>query len=833
PLLKQRIARPDLALLLAFLKLQRHPRAAFAALTEQHRQHHYRQILHLAPKPGTPDEADLLLTLAEGAERTVLPAGSVFSAGLDQQEKELLYSSLDPLPLSAAKLSRVITLGQSYDSDLNAQLWQRHCLNEATGIKWPEAACAVFGSDRPDASSTLFAPGFRLVSPQLWLSAGKRSIHISFYGNDARSWISKLSPLGSDTGLSDAFNRCWQVSASTAQGEMVLDKAIVSTEIAQDDAHKNQEKLTFSWQLDESAAAIGTEEQATPWLAFQLRTGSGIANLANWQTLQLNDMVLAVECDGLTPDAVRSNSSVADISAPFDAFPGPISAGHRLAVAHKECLVKPISSLRLALQWEERPASLNTHYKIYRDYLNTTEHSVLATWPQPSVQLAQSISSPYQDKNKTITPFVGTDRETFSFALEKKSASSALPALPEALPADPLEWPLWFALEYGGDPLGHQIERDASAWLASRFTSEMLSWSQKAHQPEAKISSVTASNSNDKNSPQNVLNRDQTFWIGVPVPVPVPSPLPSPSPVPAPPPAPTVQWLQLSYDSSFTPSAFELVVKAESEGNYSTGKNLRLEGWKSGGNWEKLQSLTPEDFTYNPINNTARCKIPLSLQPACSQYRVWAEGESALIIDYMHLEDGHAAPPQLQTLPTPYTPRLSKLTLGYSSSASLRENNIQLWQAHPIGLIRQIGSENPAEPLSPIANWGKDSCLFIGIENLPDSSVLSLRPDLIAQNATDNSPVARWFCLTGQKWVELQSSKQGQTEELASILSDQSNGLHNSGIVRLSLPALWKDAQGLSWLAVRQAPASAAPFSPPQFALLRDIGLHAVRVRYQ
>jgi hypothetical protein len=818
PLLKQRIARPDLALLLAFLKLQRHPRAAFAALTEQHRQHYYRQILHLAPKPGTPDEADLLLTLAEGAERTVLPSGSVFSAGLDQQEKELLYRSLDPLPLSAARLSRVITLGQSHDNEGKAQLLQRHCLNEATGIKWPAAACAVFGSNLADASNTLFAPGFRLVSPLLWLSAGQRSINIIFYGNDARSWISNLGNFATTKELSNAFNQCWQVSASTAQGEMVLGAASVSKDIAQDDAHKNQEKLTISWQIDESATAIGAAEQATPWLAFHLRTKSGIASLPSWQTLQLNDVELVTECDGLTPDAVRSNSSVADISAPFDAFPGPISAGHRLTVAHKECLLKPISSLRLALQWEGRPASLNTHYKIYRDYLNTTEPPVAEAWPQPSVQLAQSISSPYQDKNKAITPFLGADKETFSFSLEKKSASTDLAALPQALPADPLEWPLWFALEYGGDPLGHQIEREASAWLASRFTSEMLSWSQHPHPPKAKLLSISASISQNDNIPQNALKHDQKFWNG----------LPSPAPE-----ASTIQWLQLSYDQSFTPSVFELVVKANSEKEYSLGKNPKLEGSTDGTHWVTLQALTAAIFIFDQKNKTALCTLPLPSLSSYSHYRVSAESESALIIDYMHLEDGHATPPQLQILPAPYTPRLSKLTLGYSSRASLRENNIQLWQAHPIGLIRQVASEKPAEPLSPIANWGKDSCLFIGIENLPGSGVLALRPDILAQNAADNSPAARWFCLTPQRWEELQSSKQGQAEELASILSDQSNGLHNSGIVRLSLPALWKDEQGLSWLAVRQAPASAAPFSPPQFALLRDIGLHAVRVRYQ
>ncbi|MEN2428965.1 hypothetical protein [Chromobacterium vaccinii] len=670
--LQARAAQPDMALLLACLRLQRHPRAAFAALTERHRQDYYRRRLALSPKGGKPDEADALLTLNDDFTAFTLPAGSGFDGGLDANGVQRLYNSLDALPLTHAALQQAVSLGQSRALSasglVQAQLLSRRCLDATASLDWAAAGNQVVGeTPRPTLDPMREQPqtlGIRLQSPLLSLASGTRAITLVFGAAESLAWVQALQEVGgpadnSLAALEACFNQYWQARASLAGGSLPLGPAAL-----QGDA----QQLRICWTLGPTQPALGGADGASPWLDLTLRADDGgkLIGLDVWQGLQWADLALRTECDGLPLQAARNSQGVVDVSAAFDAFPGPVANGERLWLAQAEWWNKPLTTLKIGLNWEGRPANMASYYQPYWD-------AVSMKTPEAWVRLVANPTSGYRggDVGQAI---LAADTESLNFTLAYNGPATPAP-LPDTLSSDPQQWPNWFALEFGGSSFGHAEETQASSVLAGRYTAALLQWSQ------------------------------------------------------------------------------------------------------------------------NPQGN----------------------------------------PPQPEFLPPPYTPRLASVRVGYASEATLGPN-LALLQYHPIGLLpsAQQANTSPRRPYTPVANeMGAGSGLYLGISQLATPCVLTLRPDVIGQNVAPPATPLQWKVLTPTGWLRLQIDKQGQAGDIAAVLSDQSNGLCNSGIVRLRLPQLWQDGQGLSWIAIEQPADSEAQAAPPAFSRLQRLDLHAVRVRYQ
>ena len=106
----QILAQPHLALFLTCLKLLRYPQQQFNALTQRRLDFYYRQILRLAEKAATPDQAHVIFSLAPGQTEAVLEKGTRLSAGTDAQGKDLHYAIDQNLYITQAQVASVKTL---------------------------------------------------------------------------------------------------------------------------------------------------------------------------------------------------------------------------------------------------------------------------------------------------------------------------------------------------------------------------------------------------------------------------------------------------------------------------------------------------------------------------------------------------------------------------------------------------------------------------------------------------------------------------------------------------------------------------------------------------
>jgi len=132
----------------------------------------------------------------------------------------------------------------------------------------------------------------------------------------------------------------------------------------------------------------------------------------------------------------------------------------------------------------------------------------------------------------------------------------------------------------------------------------------------------------------------------------------------------------------------------------------------------------------------------------------------------------------------PYTPKIKKLRVGYTAhtqieiGAERRGQQDSVYHLHPFGYtkVRQ------AEAAYLLPQYKQEGNLYMGLENLSVPQNLSLLFQMSEGSANPNveKPFVQWSYLRGDTWVDLNPG---------AILMDTTNGLLNTGIVQISIPA--------------------------------------------
>ena len=153
----------------------------------------------------------------------------------------------------------------------------------------------------------------------------------------------------------------------------------------------------------------------------------------------------------------------------------------------------------------------------------------------------------------------------------------------------------------------------------------------------------------------------------------------------------------------------------------------------------------------------------------------------------------------------PYEPKLKSLRVGYSAHIDILPGETsatphdKLYHIHPFG-FKELNTGEIPKLLPAYTHQGT---LYIGLSRLEKPQVLSMLFQMAAGSANPDvaTPEVQWSYLRHNEWVVLERS---------AIVSDTTNGLVNTGIVRIKIPAdattggtLLPDA--LHWLKVSAA----------------------------
>ncbi|MEM6272185.1 MAG: baseplate J/gp47 family protein [Bacteroidota bacterium] len=103
-------SRPHFSLFMAFLRLTRHIRDQFNALTGDHLDYFYRQALGLTRQQALPDHVNVLVELAEDIDQYLLEKGTQLNAGKDSEGKDLIYETTEDVVLTKAAVGELRTV---------------------------------------------------------------------------------------------------------------------------------------------------------------------------------------------------------------------------------------------------------------------------------------------------------------------------------------------------------------------------------------------------------------------------------------------------------------------------------------------------------------------------------------------------------------------------------------------------------------------------------------------------------------------------------------------------------------------------------------------------
>lgn len=264
---------PQIGLYMAFCRLFKEAQDTINTFSERYIDFYYHDVLRNEPQDAIGDKAYLTFELAgsEGVSSAPVPAGTLFPAGSNDEDQEILYAAETTLTVTAAEIDRIHTLridkaplwfvtpeGTAKDEDVQAQHphghhhhghhhhwhhhhhhWHHHhhhhrkrsetvlpALAVSSDILLPgeeiagSDGWATFGVPLPqigaDETSGLAKFGFALSSQTLLLNGGQREIELIFgiaEGRSAETLEKRLHEIAEQTGVEK-----WEVLIAIVSG---------------------------------------------------------------------------------------------------------------------------------------------------------------------------------------------------------------------------------------------------------------------------------------------------------------------------------------------------------------------------------------------------------------------------------------------------------------------------------------------------------------------------------------------------------------------------------------------------------------------------------------
>lgn len=401
---------PAVAVLVAFLQLRQKVQGRLNQFAARQLDLYYDQVLRIASRPVVPDRAVLLL-LADAAGREVLvPAGTMFSGGLDANRQDRLYKSTADLRVTDARIAELHSFWFERSAGVSPEnsLWQ---IPAATGMTMQYATSArvqdIFSGDarfgaigdgaRP--ANSLFGHreanraanrgryaelGIAIASRALAMKQGTREILVTFeFASQAGEttiddFVGILGELLGTTKADSffkAFRNAFQVSITEESGWYVFSEYLPTSQCV-DPTLERANTLCISLRLPADVGAIVPVNPlvhgakyfgSSPIIRFQLDEAY-LFPYSLFVGMTLARVRIDVKVGGCR-DVVAYNQlgrlSTVSQFYPFGATP---VVGDYLILGCEEAASKVLTSFELDIAWAGLPSSLSGFSEQYRGY---------------------------------------------------------------------------------------------------------------------------------------------------------------------------------------------------------------------------------------------------------------------------------------------------------------------------------------------------------------------------------------------------------------------------------------------------------------------------------
>lgn len=371
----QKSRYPDTTLLRSFVHLLKIYQDQLNGISQKHLQFYYKDILKQEEKPAAPDSVFLCSTLSKPISTFTLPAGTVFSAGLDPQKKPILFSTNAAVDLNPASITGGYTLSKSARPGVNSPLYLKNI--PAPGVIQKDKTGTVQswqtfgGSATPQ--QTVIKPCIAFASPLLFLQEGVRHITLEMTFLNAIKLTSIPAVkyfLSTLNGWLDVTDRI-ESSGFTKDGSGAVNglNAVI--------------KLKTTDSPIQAFQKVNPDALDSPWPLLKLEFSS-FPNLAHPPVI--NGLSIKVTVDGIKTFQLFNDYGALSTKTPFQLFgPAPM-VNSNFIIGSNEIFSKPFNSLVIELNWDQLPGDFAAYYERYNTYITQGEVPPLPAPTQPQPQ---------------------------------------------------------------------------------------------------------------------------------------------------------------------------------------------------------------------------------------------------------------------------------------------------------------------------------------------------------------------------------------------------------------------------------------------------------------
>ena len=329
---------PHLALYFAFIEVFQIAQDELNRFTQRHLEYYYNNILKFERKDAVADQVHLFLGIDGKETKALVPKGTKFEGGNDNNGKKRLYASDFDVIANKSEIDQIKTVTiDNFESTV-----QDNIMSD--------------GTPRP------FELGFAISSPVFYLKDGARRLVVRFE-NDSVAQLVK---------------QCHHVEYSTSDGWQ---------SVAVDDLNNNMVQIKITKGMPPFAQYSEPIHQMrvgakNPVLRFVFGKDSQLSYDTLLRLLALSsDLVssITVNVEESTDLLLYNDYGKVSNGIPFLPFgPNPVVGSSRFLMGNNKIFNKYLTTFDLSIGWRGLPEDLEQYYDSYREGMNEADYEVFS-----------------------------------------------------------------------------------------------------------------------------------------------------------------------------------------------------------------------------------------------------------------------------------------------------------------------------------------------------------------------------------------------------------------------------------------------------------------------
>jgi len=456
--LESRIHSPAIGMYITFIRLFNKVQQKLNRFSRNHLFFYYRDVLKIRPLQIRPDRAYLKFDTDVDNREVLIKAGTEFTAGIDENNNDVIYTADNDLLVFNARVEALYTLYFERDQ-LKTPEKYLECVtgakvNEIPVVRQDGAdtdkevpAWPIFGAPRNAAEKRIFEDaelGFALASPVLFLKEGQREINIAFKfasvtagsriipGDVISALIEHIrvneNPADSEKDVSNlksikadiffkVFHKMFTIQLTAENGWYEVTDYLPLSGIV--DEQYPEDSLNIQIRLSPKdppivpyIAEIHGDGYNTdqPIIRLMINPTSYIYPFTLLDNIVIQAIEIGVDVRGVRDIAAHNNLGQLDANSPFHPF-GPLpTIGSYLIIGNQEAAVKQLTRFEVEVEWADLPAEKGCFKEYYQSYENDFANDVFEAgvsvlnggkW-QPAAEIDQPRVKLFESKNDGI-----------------------------------------------------------------------------------------------------------------------------------------------------------------------------------------------------------------------------------------------------------------------------------------------------------------------------------------------------------------------------------------------------------------------------------------------